>query len=90
MRKIVLSSGAEYEVTRCGAADGFLWIEFPHGTIEEAVRVFTDSDNTRTIRSTNDFGSTFDTEFQGFTDLVYISKSVDGAITIALEGEGTK
>lgn len=88
MRKIILSNGTEYEINRCGASDGVLWIGFPEGALDfaQAVTVLSDVKATGKIVSTYDFDG-METVFEGYTELIHIQKEYDGGLLIALRKE---
>ena len=92
MRKIILASGAEYEITNCGAAEGVLWIGIPDSRIGfvEAATVFTDPATTSRIVSTYDFDG-MEAVFEGYTELIHLDADIyDGILRIALrKGRGT-
>ena len=84
MRRIRLANDAEYEINRCGAADGVLWIGFPPGelTIAQAAQVFSDTQATAVISSFFDEGA--DRVYEGYTELVVVQTEYDGGTLIAL------
>lgn len=86
MRKIVLADGKEFEITRCGAADGFLWIGFPSGVLDfaQAVSVFSDETAIKTIVSTYNFDG-METVYEGYTKLNHLQYETDGTLLIALK-----
>lgn len=88
MRKIILANNKEYEINRCGAADGYLWIGFPDGVMDfaQAVTVLSDVKATGKIVSTYDFDG-METVFEGYTELIHIQKEYDGGLLIALRKE---
>lgn len=88
MQKIVLSNGQEFEINRCGAADGVLWIGFPEGVIDlkQAVDILTDIKATGKIISTYDFPG-METEYDGYTELIHVQKEYDGGLLVALRKE---
>ena len=90
MRKIILNSKKEYEVDRCGAAEGNLYIGFPDGviTFKEAVEVFSDEKATSHIISTYDFDG-METVFDGYTELISIAVRHDKGILLLLRNSGT-
>lgn len=86
MRKLKLATGVEYEVVRCGAADGVLWIGFQAGalTLVEAITVFSDPNATGKMVMSYDFDG-MDETFEGYTDCIYGNKDTeDGRVLIAL------
>lgn len=84
MRRIRLANDTEYEINRCGAADGVLWIGFPPGelTIAQAAQVFSDTQATAIIASFFDGGT--DRVYEGYTELVVVQTEYDGSTLIAL------
>ena len=85
MRKIVLANENEYEINRCGAADGYLWIGFPKGVIDfiQAASVLGDAEATKTIVSTYDFPG-METVYEDYTELVNIQKEYEGGLLVTL------
>lgn len=84
MRKVRLANDAEYEINRCGAAEGVLWIGFPAGTltIPEAAAAFSDKTATAVIVSFYDFG--MESTFEGYTELIVVQTEYEGGTLIAL------
>lgn len=85
MRKITLADGTSYEVTRCGASNGYLWItttaelDFIAG-----VTVFGNAEKTITI--THDYDGNDHVIFEGYTILKQASV-LEGGFTVVLEKE---
>ncbi len=88
MRKITMADGTSWEVTRCGAADGFLWIRLPGNsvTVAEAAASFGDPAVTQTI--VHDWDGNDKQAFDGYTDLRRI-ENLDSDIEILLREEKT-
>lgn len=82
MRRIRLANDAEYEITRCGAAEGVLWIGLPELTIVQAAQVFSDTQATAVIASFFDGGA--DRVYEGYTELIVVQTEYDGSTLIAL------
>ena len=85
MRKIILTNGQEFEIIRCGASGGVLWIGFPDGVLDfaQAVKVLSNVKATGKIVSTYDFDG-METVFEGYTELVHLQKEFDGTLLVAL------
>lgn len=75
MRKITLANKQSFEVSRCGAADGFLWLVFPGGAAE-VLRAALTPENTKTI--THEWDGNDVVEFDGYTYLVNIAQATGG------------
>lgn len=87
MRKIILNDSSEYEIYRCGASGGYLYIGFPQNVIDfkEILKKFTDEEITKHIISTYDFDG-METVFDGYTELVSVNKDeYDNRILICLK-----
>lgn len=75
MRKITLANKQSFEVSRCGAADGFLWLAFPGGEME-VLRAALTPENTKTI--THEWDGNDVVEFDGYTYLANIAQTPGG------------
>lgn len=75
MRKITLANKQSFEVSRCGAADGFLWLAFPGGSVE-VLRAALTPENTKTI--THEWDGNDVVEFEGYTHLSDVVQTTDG------------
>lgn len=86
MRKIILNTGAEYKINRCGASAGVLWIGFPADTLNmvQAATFFSDAEATKKIISTFDFDG-METVFEGYTSLIHLQEESDGTLLLALK-----
>jgi hypothetical protein len=86
MRKIILANEKEFEINRCGAADGYLWIGFPDGVMDftQAVQVLSDVEATKKIISTYDFEG-METVYEGYTELQIIQKEYGGTLLVSLK-----
>lgn len=86
MRKIIFANKKEYEINRCGAADGYLWIGFPNGVMDfaQAVLVLSDVEATKKIVSTYDFEG-MEIVYEGYTELQIIQKEYDGTLLVSLK-----
>lgn len=86
MRKIIFANKKEYDVNRCGAADGYLWIGFPDGVMDfaQAVQILSDVEATKKIVSTYDFEG-METVYEGYTELQMIQKEYDGTLLVSLK-----
>ena len=84
MRYVKLLNGAEYEIYRCGAAEGVLWIGLSTLSIAQAATVFSDPAATREIISYYDFG--MEEQFFNYMDLVHVGLDEQGVL-VALRKE---
>lgn len=86
MRTITTSDGRAWEVTRCGAADGVLWIALEadawDGTVTEAAAYWGDAQVTRVIR--HDWDGNDRVSYAGYTRLRRVG-DLGGAVEIVLE-----
>ena len=86
MRKIVLANKKEYQINRCGASDGYLWIGFLDGVMDfvKAGKILSDVEATKKIIDTYDFDG-METVYEGYTELQIIQKEYDGTLLISLK-----
>lgn len=83
MRTITLADGTVYEVTRCGADGGYLWLNLKDDlSMVEAVQVF--DDPTKTITITHDYDGNDHVIFEGYTKLSRLS-DLGGIFEIVLQ-----
>lgn len=75
MRKITLTNKQTFEVSRCGAADGFLWIAFPGGDID-VIRAALTPKNTQSI--VHEWDGNDIVVFDGYTYLSDIARTAGG------------
>lgn len=78
MRYVKLLSGAEYEIYRCGAAEGVLWIGLSTLSIAQAAAVFSDPAATREIISYYDFG--MEQQYFNYMDITYVGLDGQGVL----------
>ncbi len=84
MRKIKLADGSTYEVDRCGAADGVLWLNVISGaSILSMVEIFSDTEKTATIEHYFEGTDTDHIFFVGYTTIISAALSPTG-LTLAL------
>lgn len=84
MRYVRLTNGAEYEIYRCGAAQGVLWIGVKGITVAQAASVFSQPNLTAEIRSYFSFG--MEEVFTGYTDLIVVQIDDEGVLVALRKG----
>lgn len=86
MQKIILANRQEFEVTRCGAAGGYLWVGFPDGVIDfsTAAQILSDKNATSKIISTYDFAG-MEVVYDGYTELQSIQLDYDNSLLVSLK-----
>lgn len=77
-RYIKLLNGAEYEIYRCAASQGILWIGVLNLSVAQAAAVFSDPEATREIISYRDGG--IDQQYFNFTDLALVQQDEYGTL----------
>ncbi len=86
MRTITTNDGKVWEVTRCGAADGMLWIELAadawNDTVTAAATYWGKSKVTKVIR--HDWDGNDQVAYNGYTTLRRVG-DLGGALEIVLE-----
>lgn len=83
MRTITLADDSVYEVSRCGADGGYLWINLTSPLdMVEAVNIFADPEKTATI--VHDFDGNDHVIFEGYTKLSRIS-DLGGIFEVVLQ-----
>lgn len=87
MRKITLADGTTYEVTRCGADSGYLWVTLAEG-IDFLTGVTIFGDAAKTIIITHDFDGNDHVIFEGYTILKQASV-LEGGFSVVLQKEET-
>lgn len=74
MRIAIFADGTKHPITRCGAADGVLWIGIPMADINlvDAFALFSDKAKTDKITDTYEDFNGFETVWEGYTELELI------------------
>lgn len=87
MRKITLADRTTYEVTRCGADSGYLWITLAESIdFLTGVTILGDAEKTSCI--THDFDGNDHVIFEGYTILKQASV-LEGGFSVVLQKEAT-
>lgn len=79
MRKIRLTNGQEFQVSRCGATDEILTITVMGGTLLDLVMVFGHPENVLTVEHWFEGTETDHRVFEGYTELRTASQRRNGA-----------
>lgn len=85
MRFVTLADGRQFEIYRCGAADGVLWIGLVGKTVAEAEDIFADKDATQTIVSGYAFPG-FEATFEGYTEWL-LARTEEKGVLVAMRKE---
>lgn len=86
MRHLRLANGAEFEIYRCGEADGVLWIGLKNVSVNDAAEAFSDPENTQQIISYFDGDDRMEVQYDGYTEL-YIARQDGIGVLVALRKE---
>lgn len=86
MRTITMADGTAYHCTRCGAADGFLWLDIEDydGSIVDAAVLFSDAEKTKSIK--HEWDGNDKEEYDGYTELVRVGFT-EKTLNVVLEKE---
>ena len=88
MRTITMADGTAYPCTRCGAADGMLWLDIDYkGTVQEAAEMFSRPEKTAEI--TRDWDGNDQESYRGYTTLRRVG-NLTGSMEIVLSREAGK
>lgn len=85
MRFVTLADGRQFEIYRCGAADGVLWVGLVGKSIAEAEEIFADKSATQTIVSEYSFGG-FESTFTGYTEWL-LARTEEKGVLVAMRKE---
>lgn len=86
MRHVRLFDGTEFEIYRCGAADGVLWIGLKNVSVNDAAEAFSDPENTQQIISYFDGDDRMEEQYDGYTELIR-ARQDDYGVLVALRKE---
>ena len=86
MRHVQLADGTVFEIYRCGAAQGVLWIGIQNVSVNDAAEAFSDPENTQQIISYFDGDDRMEEQFDGYTELIR-ARQDDYGVLVALRKE---